>query len=269
MQKPTLVNGDLVMPFSWIKKYRIIKLYSNLTIWFIVLSIFSCNKENAPDCFQTAGEFTTVKRDLESFQSIELNDYIQIELYDTTAYFVEIYAPKNLIPDIATDVSNSQLKIENKNTCNFVRSFKKKLTVRIYAPDFSDIQNKGTGDITGMNTIECSYVKIENRHAAGVIKLSLETDSVLIATHTGVSDCYLSGSSFKTSMFNQGLGIMDARNLSSEFTFVNNSSINDVYVNSNDYLYASLYFSGNIYYSGNPNLIQTDIKGSGALKRLN
>jgi len=235
----------------------------------VLLSITSCNKENAPDCFQTAGEFATVKRDLGSFQSIELNDYIQIELYDTTAYFVEIHAPRNLIPDIETDVSKGQLKIENKNTCNFVRSFKKKITVRIYAPDFSDIQNKGTGDITGINTIDCSYVKIENRHAAGVIKLNLETDSVLIATHTGVSDCYLTGHSFKTSLFNQGLGIMDARNLSSEFTFVNNSSINEMYVNSNDYLYAALYFSGNIYYSGNPNLIQTDIKGSGTLKHLN
>ncbi len=244
-------------------------ILATMAMIMIACSFLSCNKESAPDCFQTAGEYTTVARPLDEFSSIELNDYLQIELYDTTSYFVEITAPKNLIPDIETSVKSGQLKIDNKNTCNFVRSFKNKITVRIYAPEFSDIQNKGTGNITGINTIECSYFKLENRHAAGVVKVNLHTDSTLIATHTGVSDCYLTGISTQTSLFNQGLGLIDARNLISEFSFVNNSSINDVFVNSNAYLYSAIYFSGNIYYTGNPNHIDRDVRGSGKIEKLN
>lgn len=244
-----------------------------LAVTFVATLLFlstmiSCNKENAPDCFQTAGSYTTVKRELESFNSIELNDYMQIELYDTNAYFVEITAPRNLIPDIRTDVNASQLKIDNKNTCNFVRSFKNKITVRIYAPDFADIQNKSTGDITSINTINCTYFKLENHHASGTIIVILQTDSTLIATHTGVSDCLLRGTSHKTSLFNQGLGIIDARHLLSNESYVNNSSINDVYVNSNGYMYSALYFSGNIYYTGEPGHIDFDRNGTGELIKL-
>lgn len=234
----------------------------------VLSTMISCNKEDAPDCFQSAGPYTTVKRELETFTSIELNDYVQIELYDTNAHFVEITAPRNLIPDIHTDVSTHQLKIENNNTCNFVRSFKNKITVRIYAPDFANIQNKGTGDITSINTLSCTYFKLENRHAAGTITLQLETDSTLIATHTGVSDCVLRGTSHKTSLFNQGLGIIDARDLISNESYVNNSSINDVYINSNGYMYSALYFSGNIYYTGQPGHIDFDRRGTGELIKL-
>jgi hypothetical protein len=234
----------------------------------VLSTMISCNKENAPDCFQSAGSYTTVKRELETFTSIELNDYIQVELYDTNAYFVEITAPRNLIPDIHTNVSVNQLKIDNKNTCNFVRSFKNKITVRIYSPDFADIQNKGTGDVKSINTINCTYFKLENHHASGSITLNLETDSTLIATHTGVSDCVLSGTSHKTSLFNQGLGTIDARALLSNESYVNNSSINDVYVHSNGYMYSALYFSGNIYYGGQPGHIDFDRNGTGELIKL-
>lgn len=267
-----MASGDLVMLFEMNKRPKhksIIIIQATMVLVMIACLFLSCNKESAPDCFQTAGEYTTVARSLDEFSSIELNDYLQIELYDTTSFFVEITAPKNLIPDIETSVNNGKLKIDNKNTCNFVRSFKKKITVRIYAPEFSDIQNKGTGNITGLNTIQCSYFKLENRHAAGVIKVSLHVDSTLIATHTGVSDCYLTGISTRTSLFNQGLGVVDARNLISDYTFVNNSNINDIYVNCNAYLYAALYFSGNIYYTGNPNDIDKEIVGSGELIKIN
>lgn len=249
-------------------KYNFL-IQQSMLLLSIVLLLWSCNKESAPDCFKSAGEATTEKRELFPFTSIELNDYIQIELYDTTSYFVEITAPKNLIPEIETEVREGQLRVRNHNTCNFVRSFKKKLTVRIYAPAFPNIQNKGTGDITGINEIRSSYFKIENHHAAGAIRLQLNCDSTLIATHTGVCDIYLSGVSPKTSLFNQGYGVIDSRNLISSHVFINNSSISDVYAYSTEYLYASLRFSGNIYYLGHPNQVDSEIKGSGHLIKLN
>ncbi len=234
----------------------------------IVLGICSCNKENAPDCFQSAGEYATVKTSIEAFDALELRDYVQIELYDTTEYFVEITAPKNLIPDISTHVHEGKLKIENRNTCNFVRSFKNRIHVRIYAPRFTNIQNFGTGDIKCINAISDPIFKIENRNAAGTIDLNLDADTITIATHTGVSDVVVRGNSNITNLFNQGLGTIDARALTTVDAFVNNSSINNVYVNSNGYFFAFIAFSGNIFYSGNPNHIDQDIRGEGKLIRI-
>ena len=67
----------------------------------LLVSVSSCNREDAPDCFQSAGTYASEERSLDSFSAIELNDYIQYELYDTSYYGVLITAPGNLISRIS------------------------------------------------------------------------------------------------------------------------------------------------------------------------
>jgi hypothetical protein len=227
------------------------------------LFAISCNREKAPDCFQSAGEYNTEKRLLEEFSSIELHDYIQYELCDTNFFGVEVTAPGNLISDIKTEVTDSKLRVRNTNSCNFVRSYKNRITVRLYAPQFSDIQNFSTGDITSVNVIVDALFSIENRGAAGTQHLTLHCDTVNLASHTGVSDAFLNGQCDVVKLFNQGLGITDARALSANYAFVNNSSLNDVYVQSHSYLFGYIQFSGNIFYEGNPQTIDEQIEGDG------
>jgi hypothetical protein len=90
-------------------------------------------------------------------------------------------------------------------------------------------------------------------------------DSVAINTHTGVANVTLQGQTQKAILFNQGLGVIDARNLITAEAYVNNSSINDVYVYSDGYLFGYIQFSGNIYYKGTPGLIDDEIIGSGKI----
>jgi hypothetical protein len=240
-------------------KTRTILFCASCIVCAIVLT--SCNREDAPDCFQAAGEYTTVQRNLEVFTSIELNDYIQYELIDTTYSGVIIQAPGNLIPDIETKVEDGVLVVHNRNTCNFVRSFKNRITVRICAPEFRDIQNYATGDVVALNTIDGSVFSMDNRSAAGVQRLTLDVDTVRISSHTGVSDAIVRGRCNEAYLFNQGVGSLDARSLQANNAFVNNSSLNDVYVYSLNYLYAYIQFSGNIYYRGNP--IDVDVLEEG------
>jgi hypothetical protein len=228
----------------------------------------SCNREDAPDCLQSAGTYAIEERSLESFSVIELNDYIQYELCDTNYFGVLITAPGNLIADIETEVEAGRLIIRNRNKCNFVRSYKNRITIRICAPDFKDIQNYATGDIITVNAIEGYRFSMDNRSAAGVHRLFLNVDTVNIATHTGVSDAIVSGQCDVVYLFNQGVGKMDARQLQSQSAYVNNSSLNNVYVNVQDYLYAYILFSGSVFYDGNPASIDQTVDGSGSLRPL-
>ena len=66
----------------------------------LVLTFCSCNKENAPDCFKTAGEVQTETRYLGSFTKLELNSNLKYELVDTNFCGIEITGPKNLLPKI-------------------------------------------------------------------------------------------------------------------------------------------------------------------------
>lgn len=237
--------------------------YPRFVLIVAIITFLSCNKEHAPDCFQKAGEVKTMWRDIDAFTSLELRDYLNVELVDSSDYAIQLTGPGNLLPEISTEIEQGKLTIENRNTCNFVRSFKNKITVRIFAPDFSDIQNYSTGDITSVGILTSDEFRIDNRNAAGTITVQLDVDTAVISTHTGVCDVVVKGESIITQLFNQGVGVIDARDLHTTDAFVNNSSINDVFVNTNGYFFALIEFSGNVYYTGTPNHIDQSVRGEG------
>lgn len=237
-------------------------LWIGLSIW---IGLSSCNREDAPDCLQSAGEARSEQRALDSFSQIELRDYIQYELKDSTWYGVEITAPGNLIPEIQTEVENGKLTVSNANSCNFVRSYKNRIRVRICAPDFRDIQNYATGDIFSVNTINGVKFSIDNRGAAGLQQFHVLADTVNIASHTGVSDTKITGGCDVVYLFSQGLGIIDSRHLNANYAFVNNSSLNDVFVSAVNYLFAYIRFSGDIHYFGSPQYVDEDVAGTGSV----
>jgi Putative auto-transporter adhesin, head GIN domain len=248
-------------PFLKFANYQVLYGIVLITLFSLVTG---CNKENAPDCFQSAGEDRTIVRDIEPFESIDISDYIQIELLDTNFTAVEITGPKNLLPEVITEVKDGKLIIRNDNTCNFTRSFKREITVRICSPEFRNIQNHGTGNLKSINTLNGNVFKLENRDAAGRIELDLDVDTASVYTHTGVCDVVMKGRAFKTVLFEQGVGYTDARNLQSDYTYINNSSLNDIYASARLYLFGYVKFSGNIYFSGNPTIDQ-EIDGQGRL----
>lgn len=229
--------------------------------WFLSALFVSCNNEDAPDCFKSAGDIVKESRELSSFDQLMIEDNFQIEIIQDSIYKVEIEAPKNIIPKLETSVESGVLYISNKNTCNFVRSFKPKLQLKIHAPWIREIQNRGTGDIRSPQTLFFPYLKIENRHAAGVVDLDIIGDSVFSYTQTGVADVILKGAVIKAELFNQGLGSIEAAALQTQELYINNSSINDITGYCSGYLFAINYFSGNITVFGQP--VQKDIFQNG------
>lgn len=230
-----------------------------------MLTLSACNRESAPDCFKQAGDDVMIVREVGEFDQLELEDYLQIELIDSTACGVKIIGPKNVLPKIKTEVSEGVLHIWNGNRCNFVRSFKREIVVQVFAPTIRHIENRSTGNIRSVGMLFGPFMQIENRHAAGSIDIAFTGDSIAVLTHTGVSDVKLQGIVHQCSLFNQGLGIIDAAGLQSANTYINNSSINDVYAYSSGYLYSAINFSGNNYVGGHPTLIDESDEGEGEL----
>lgn len=234
---------------------------------FFLLSFIgvSCNREDAPDCFKTAGKDAVITRELSSFNRLEVRDLLFIELIQAPYYKAEISGPENMLPKITSDVTSGTLYLENSNTCNFVRSFRKKVSVKVFAPYIRDIQNRGTGEITSRDTLFFPYLKIENRHAAGKVDLIIHGDSVSAYTQTGVADIRLSGKVYKAELFNQGYGKIEARELEAEQTYINHSGINSVDAYCSGYLFAINYFSGTIRIAGHPTWTDIFREGSGPI----
>jgi hypothetical protein len=231
----------------------------------IALLIVACNKPNAPDCLQLAGEFGEEWRSTESYDKIEIRDNIHVILMDSSVSKIKVEGPINLIPEITTRIEGGVMIIQNENSCNAIRSYKNQYTVTIYAPKFPAIENAGTGDISSGNLLSIDYLFIENKRSAGKINLHVVADSIRVLNTTGYSDIELRGTCHTSYLFHQGLGIFDASALFTTKTFINSNSINDAHVQFTEYLFAALQSNGNIYYSGPSAQIDADHIGSGSL----
>jgi Putative auto-transporter adhesin, head GIN domain len=236
-----------------------------LCFYFFVIACIACNKSNAPDCFQQAGENKMEWRSLGDYQRIDLRDNIHLILVQSADEKIAVEGPTNLLPEIKTEIDHDVLVITNENTCNFVRSYKHQYTVTIYSNKITEIQNNGTGDITSMNALQGSHFFLENKRSMGSINLQLQVDSLVVLNTAGYSDIALRGAVVYEQLFHQGVGIFDASALHAEYAFVNNNSINDLHVNFSSYLFAALNGPGNIYYQGALPLIDYEQTGSGVL----
>jgi hypothetical protein len=226
---------------------------------------WTCNKPDAPDCFQQAGETRTEWRSLPSNDGIEIHDNIEVVLVHSDKEAIAVEGPANLLPEITTETENGILHIRNNNHCNFVRSYKHKYVVKIYSEHLTSIINRGNGDVTTSNTIRGHYLFFENKRSTGKIDLQFEMDSMRFLNTTGYSDIRLRGVVQQLFLFHQGVGILDASQVNANAVFINSNTINDSYVRFREYMFAVLNDNGNIYYNGPSSSIDVDHVGAGSL----
>lgn len=245
------------------------KMKRSLILLLVIGWMLSCNRESAPDCFQTGGVDASEHRILSAFDKIELRDYIHYELLQSSDYAVEINGPRNLLNDIITDVKDGKLLVSNGNTCNFVRSYKRGITVRISAPRFGAIDHFGSGDVSSIDTLNQSRFEMNFRHATGHVNLKLHCDSVSLLMHTGSADCNASGFAKTTELFANGLGFLDASGLNTDNVFIRQSSIQTLKAQATGYMYCLILSRGDVQMFDHPQGADIEDLGSGDLVFMN
>lgn len=235
----------------------------------IVLILSSCDNENSPDCFKSAGEDAIIIRQTGEFQQIKYLEYVETELVQDSVCFAELIGPENLLNKLITDNENGTLTIENKNTCAFVRDMSRRPKLRLHIKELKALFiYDGAGDIYTGSTLTGDSIFVECKHGNGPVNLHLNYRSGVFHFHTGACDLSLKGSIENSEFYNNGYGTMDASNLISERALLNNSSINDVFVQANEYLYVAIYSSGDVYYKGEVSNVDLINQGSGQLLRI-
>jgi hypothetical protein len=252
LQKQITVKLDLAIVYK-------------LGLMGLVLTFCSCNKENAPDCFKAAGEVQTETRDLGCFTKLELNSNLKYELIDTNFCGIEITGPQNLLPKIDAQLSNGILKIENKNTCNFLRSFEHTITVKLYFDSLTNIQNFSTGSVVSLNELKGRKILLENKHANGKVELHLNCDTIYCGSPAGANDSYLKGTVQVAELYSDAYGIIHAESLNANQVYINNASLQPLYANATSYAFVRIDDSGNVILKQTPILYDLYRNGSGEL----
>lgn len=235
----------------------------SLYIAIAILILSGCNKEEGWDCLKSYGDEITERRNLGKFDKVFVSDKINLDYRFSDSCYVEVSFGENIVHHIQTQVEGSSIYISNEATCNWVRSLKKIPLVTIYAPTLHYLYNTSSATLTMRDTLVSNDFLYEQRGSNGSAFLLVNTDSTTVLAHTGYTDIKVSGRTEFASLYNASVGKFDASLLNSNITLVNNSSLQDLPCVAEIYLFGEINLSGNILYSGHPELIDTNIYGSG------
>lgn len=227
----------------------------------------SCEKDQWDDCFTSTGSMTEQHRTVGEFYGIELHDRIDLVLEERSTGTLIVEAGSNLLGQIETNVGDGWLTIRNYNKCNWMRSFKPRITIRVSAEQVAFLMLNGTGNISSSTTIQRSVFRLEQRSAQGSAELELDVDTCYAGLHSGAGNVTYTGSATVAYLYSGTMGHIDAMGLDAEVTVVNNSGVADIHCKASNNLDAQIFDVGDIYYSGEPQ-ITSQLVGSGQLIKV-
>ena len=233
-----------------------------------LLLLAGCKKEQWDDCITSTGPLRSGTRVLEGFHTVDLSDRIDLVLDHVPITTIDVEAGSNLTDQVITEVRDSILYIRNENRCNWVRSFKPRITVKVPIDAVRTLTLRGTGNISATDTVTQEVFRIEQWLAMGTADLIVDVNSIYVGLHTGAGDVKLYGRVEENANFYSGImGTIDAAQLQSRTVNINNSGVGDFHCWAIDALNVQINDAGNVYYRGDPE-VECSINGSGELIRI-
>jgi hypothetical protein len=188
-----------------------------------------------------SGKIATQKRDIDDFDSVEVNGVFQVEIVSGKDFSVEVQADDNLLPLVKTDVDGSTLKIglDKRISSSHV------LTVRVSAPNIEKIES------TGVSTVNAS---------------GIQNDSLAVKC-SGDSKIAVSGETSNLTIKVSGASNVDADNLKSVDVDVDANGASHANVNVSGDLTSRATGASSIVYAGDPKSTDNHQSGASSISR--
>jgi hypothetical protein len=230
----------------------------------ILLILAGCNKENRFDFFKRTGAMVLQTRVVAPFTDIVVgNNKVNVYITQDSVFDVKVQAGEHLVDLVTTEVRDNKLYIENRNTCNFMRSYKFPINVFIHMPRLWHIFHDGSGTIQSTNTLVGDTIDIITKSAGNV---DLRVNCYRASTHMHSSaDILLSGTCQDNICFATGNGFLYSQELASGYCWVYGKTSGEIYVNVSGLLQVEVASIGDVYYRGNPAAVQEVHTGTGLL----
>ncbi|MEI6454707.1 MAG: head GIN domain-containing protein [bacterium] len=239
-------------------------------LWFFIPGILlallnSCAKEGGK-CLSSTGPIIMQERNIPDFDSISVNDYVNLILTQDTVNRVFVEAGQNIIGGISTNVEGTLLIIHNYNECNWTRNYSKPINVYVSVKNLMKLSYNSSGDVTTSNALMSSNLWVDVWGGCGTIDLELNLYQGTFIEHMGTADFKLRGICKISSIYAGDFGLFDCRDMETGYTYIKNYGSNDCYINVSKYLDATVGSIGSIYYRGGPDTVYTAIYGNGVIE---
>jgi hypothetical protein len=240
-----------------------------LEIVFCVILVITGCKRDTTDCFTNTGKIVRQVRNLPEFDSIDMENYVNLILRQDSVEKVEVETGENLQDGIETTVVNRQLLVRNNIICNWLRSYSKPINVYVSVINLKKIYYNSSGNITTENPIRSNDLRVEVWGGSGTIDMDLNINGFgYFYIQMGTADFRLRGNCSVCNIFGGDYGLIQAEGLVTGYCYATNHGTNDIYVNALQLMSADIESIGNIYYSGKPDSLIIKIHGAGQVIHL-
>lgn len=170
--------------------YKFISRAVEKSVLCLLALMISCNSENAPDCFQNAGDLVRVEVEVPDFSTITVFEKLNLVLRQGEEQRVEIESGEFLLNEISAEVEDGRLIVRNENGCNFVRDFGIS-TIYVTSPNITEIRSStgllicsdGVLSYPSLTLFAESFVNPEAETTDGSFDLTLDVEQLSIVVN--------------------------------------------------------------------------------------
>lgn len=231
----------------------------NLIYLIVTVLLVSCNGENAPDCFQNSGDVIFKEFPVTEFTKITVFEHVELILKEAPEHKVTVFTGEYLMNDVAVLVEGNTLKLYDNNGCNLTRNYG---VTKMYvsAPNITEIRSstglpirsEGVLNYPDLRLVSEDYTNPEALTRVGVFNLNVDTTNLRVVSN-GLSVFNINGLTEDLIVsFVAGDGRLEGRNLIANSVTIGHRGTNDIIVNPQSKLKASLVSTGDVIVANTP-----------------
>lgn len=209
-------------------------------------------------------------RDVGNFDFIAMNISGKVYVTQGNKNEVIVEADRDDMENIRTEVRSGRLSISTRDNGRWFRwgdGLDGKVNVYITVKDLRGVSVSGSGDVISQNTIKADDFEA-SISGSGDIEIELDSRNVQ-SRITGSGNIELKGSAQRARLGISGSGKYFAEELKVDDYEVTISGSGRASINTNGELDVRISGSGSVYYSGEPTGVNTNVSGSGRVRRNN
>jgi hypothetical protein len=234
--------------------------------------LVSCNSENAPDCFQQAGEILRTEVNLDNFSKITVFQKVELILKQGDVQKVEIETGEFLLNEVTAEVEGDRLILRNGNGCNFLRDYD---LTRVYvtSPNITEIRSStglpiksdGILGYSSLRLISESFTEPEAETTDGEFDLEMDSENVAVIVN-GIAYFKLKGNTGNLSItVAAGDSRIEAENLVADNVILNHRGTNDVEINPQQSISGVIQGTGDVISFNQPTAVDVEELYTGRL----
>ena len=247
-------------------------LVSYYCMFLISLFCSSCDTEDGNDCFQTAGDTTTLNIELPAFNRVRIDNDMSIVITQGATQEITVETGRNLVSDLAFFVEDNTFIARNENGCNFFRDARL-TTVFLTTPNLTFIKNNSIGEVRSNGILAFPELRLESITTPGLEDINKTGDFILEINSdnfsviaNGNSDFFISGTALSANInFSDEFPLLEAGDLLVQDLLVRHVGAAPMIVNPQNSIAGQIRATGDVISRNEPPIVDVEELFTGRL----